>query len=160
MIAALPGEYLFADRLTGKWGYVEKGDPLAEKVFIAREISQTEIENLFSAILWIDDYSFKPQTSDKNLYERLFLNIIPIDAYRTIGAIGEDYLSDGFLKKGGFISYFQLSFDDINGAYLAKIPAQYSRLWSLILISLYILIFTIIWNLLGKFRYLKFKRRK
>lgn len=81
-ILALPGEITFADLHTGKYGYL----PFDQKP-LSEEMSQEEIERLFTTIHWLDFPRFSPTIPDTDLYARISMTEVTedfLDSYKVI----------------------------------------------------------------------------
>jgi len=143
-VIAFPGEYVFSDSYTGRWGYF-KSD-IIPKI----EIDENEIVKLFSDIAWLDYPTFQATTQSENLYDRLSLLSYDAEKYQVI--------SDGiFIEGSGTISIKPTQIFGIYDSVL--ITAAHVNYFYLALIIFYLLLVVVIYYLLSLI-FIKLKKRK
>ena len=92
-VIAFPGEYVFSDLYTGRWGYTKKTG-WEEKW--EEGMTQDEVLKLFYSITWLDSPTFQATVQSENIYDRLRLNNfapasfedIVKNYYKHVGIIG------------------------------------------------------------------------
>lgn len=143
-VIAFPGEYVFRDLYTGKWGYIKLD------AFPKMELSEHEIAERFSDITWLDVPTFQGTIPSENLYERLgLITSSDITKYQVASEI--------FTKDDSPIS---IASAQIYGVYDSVfINADNALYLSLALIVAYLLLVAVTYDLLSQI-FIKLKKKK
>ena len=143
-VIAFPGEYVFSDSLTGRWGY------LKSDIVPKMEMDESEILKLFSDIVWLDYPTFQATTQSKNLYDRLSLISHDAEKYQAIG--------DGMPMEG--MATISINPTQIFGIYdSVLVTASHANYFYLTLVIFYLLLVVAIYYLLSLI-FIKLKKRK
>lgn len=143
-IIAFPGEYVFSDSLTGRWGY------LKSDIVPKMEMDESEVLKLFSDIVWLDYPTFQATTQSKNLYDRLSLISYDAEKYQAIG--------DGMPMEG--MVTISINPTQIFGIYdSVLVTASHANYVYLAIIAFCLLLVVVIYYLLSLI-FIKLKKRK
>ncbi len=137
-IIAFPGEYVFSDLYTGRWGYTKKTGWEEEW---KEGIDQDEISKLFNSIIWLDSPTFQTTIQSESLYDRLRItnDNIKENYYKDVGIIG-NYDEVGVIRPEQIYGIYDSVF----------ITANNVIFYHLILIVIYLLITIIIYKILSR----------
>lgn len=142
-VIAFPGEGLFQDLYTGKWGYIEKVELEETEIII---ITPNQISNLFAKITWLDSPTFQPTILSEDLYDRLLYLFEDEQKYRTASDIDPKLPYTGAVKTEQILGVYGLtlaSADKVWLYYLASFTVPF-------VVSL--VIFTLLWRIFRKLK--------